>query len=91
MKITPSVQILPQPTLEDRIKTFLDNQLGMCVNTKEHYLESFKTDLTYRMHSEGLTDQNLLLGLELNNYLRQINNPTDSSIKLQSVNYSLGG
>ena len=91
MKITPSVQILPQPTLEDRIKKFLDNQLGMCSKTKEHYLESFKTDLVYRIHSEGLTDRNLLLGLELNNYLRQLYNPTDSSVRLQSVNYSIGG
>lgn len=91
MKITPSVQILPQPTLEDRIKTFLDNQLGMCSKTKEQYLESFKTDLTYRMQHEGLSDQNLLLGLELNNYLRQINNPIDSGVRLQSVDYSIGG
>ena len=46
-----------------------------------------KNDLSYRVNREGLTDENLLLGLVLNNYERQLRKPKDNRIKIEKVTY----
>lgn len=86
--ITPSVQIMEQRTLRERVSLFLENQVNYCNQSKIHQLESFKNELCQNMSHQGLTDDNLLLGLELNNYLRQINNPES---RFEQVMYSVGG
>lgn len=85
--IMPSVQIMEQRTLKERVSLFLEDQVNHCNQSKIHRLESFKNELYYNMSHQGLTDDNLLLGLELNNYLRQINNPES---RLEQVMYSAG-
>ena len=72
--ITPCIEVIRQRSLRERVDVFLIDQLNYCNQQKVYLLESFKTDLLHKIYSEGLTDDNLLLGLELNNYLRQINN-----------------
>ena len=86
--ILPTVQIMEQRSLKERVTEFLENQLNYCNQSKIHRLESFKNELYHNMSHQGLTDDNLLLGLELNNYLRQINNPES---RLEQVVYSVGG
>ena len=85
--ITPSVQIMKQRTLREKVSLFLEDQVNYCNQSKIHRLESFKNELYHNMSHQGLTDDNLLVGLELNNYLRQINNPES---RLEQVVYSVG-
>lgn len=87
-KIIPSVQIVETLTLRERVEKFLEGQTSYRNQDKIHILESFKMDLCHNMFHQGLTDDNLLLGLELNNYLRQINNP---DCRFERVSYSVGG
>lgn len=82
-----SVSILPQPSLRERVGIFLEKQLNYNDQAKIHIIEDFKRSLLSEIHREGLTDENLLLGLELNNYLRQIN---DSDCRLEQVCYYMG-
>lgn len=87
IKPIPTVQIVQQRTLRECIDKFLEDQFYCCTQSKVHRLESFKTDLLSKIHREGLTDENLLMGLELNNYLRQLNS---SDCRLGRVSYNIG-
>ena len=84
---TPSVEVIRQRSLRERVDVFLEDQLNYRDQDKIVRLESFKIDLLHKIYSEGLTDSNLLLGLELNNYLRQINSPES---RLEKVTYNVG-
>ena len=84
---TPPVEAIHQRTLRERVSSFLEGQSNYCNMQTVNRLESFKIDLLHKIYSEGLTDSNLLLGLELNNYLRQINNPES---RLERVTYNIG-
>ncbi len=68
----PEIIIQTPRTVRQRLELFLENQLIYCSDSKRHYLESFKSDLLIMMSKDGMTDDQLLLGLELNNYLRQV-------------------
>lgn len=69
-----SVEVVRSRSLKESIDLFLENQLNYCNKSKVQRIESFKADLLHKINSEGLTDDNLLLGLELNDYLRQAYN-----------------
>lgn len=87
-KLTPTVERVRQCTLRERVDSFLSGQFNYHDHQDKIYrLESFKADLLHKIYSEGLTDSNLLLGLELNNYLRQINNPES---RFERVTYNIG-
>ena len=70
----PSIEVVRSRSLRESIDLFLENQLNYCSKSKVQRIESFKADLIHKINSEGLTDDNLLLGLELNSYLRQVYN-----------------
>lgn len=83
-----SVQVVKN-SLKERVESFLENQIEYRSVDKKIVLEGFKQELYHKMSVEGLTDENLLLGLELNNYLNQVDNPLDQGLKLQTVEYKI--
>ncbi|MCP3686136.1 MAG: hypothetical protein GY861_26105 [bacterium] len=85
---TPEIIIKTPRTLRDRVNSFLDDQLNYTNEDKKYCLERFQYDLICNIQSEGATDDNLLLGLELNNYLRQINDP---KARLVRISYNVEG
>ena len=84
----PSIVIKTPRTLREKVSDFLENQLNYSSVDKVYILEGFKTDLLYRIQREGMSDDNLLLGLELNNYLRQIDDP---KARLERITYNVEG
>ncbi|CAH9014640.1 conserved hypothetical protein [Vibrio phage 501E54-1] len=86
---TPKIEvsICTPRTIRERLGLFLENQLNYCNESKRHHLESFKSELLIVMSKRGMTDEHLLLGLELNNYLRQVGK---NNYQFTTVSYNLG-
>ncbi len=85
----PEIIIQTPRSLRQRLDAFLDNQYNYCNQEKKFYLQSFQSELLSEMcrdSVEGMTDEKLILGLELNNYIRQVDkhvqNFTKVSIRL---------
>ncbi len=87
LKPVIEVSVQTPRTVRQRLELFLENQLNYCDDSKRCYLESFKSELLIMMSKDGMTDDNLLLGLELNNYLRQVDK---HKYQFTTVSYNLG-
>lgn len=74
-------------TVRQRLELFLENQQSYCTDSKRHHLEMFKSEVLSVMARDGMTDEQLLLALELNNYLRQVD---QHKYQFTIVSYTLG-
>ena len=87
IKSKPVIIIQTPRTLRQRVDDFIKSQSNYCDESKRHYLESYKSELLILMSRDGMTDSHLLMGLELNNYLRQLDK---LHYKIDKVNYNVG-
>jgi len=88
IKSEPVVIIQTPRTLRQRIDNFIESQANYCAESRRHYLERYKSELFVLMSKDGMTDSQLLMGLELNNYIRQLE---ELHCKIGKVNYNVGG
>lgn len=86
---SPVAVQVPRVSIEDRLEKFLAEQLNYRNEDKKFQLKYFQNELMERICNHGLTDKNLLLGLEINNYLRQIDAPEERFVQLHKVEYHL--